>query len=132
MVVVDFVDGPDFGTQFDRVVGASPQAVYVRNSAYFATNRDVLQDLQTKYKLPLFCSDPTIYPKAMVSYGANGAAVVRKTGSYVDAILRGTKPQDLPVAQPTVFDFAVNLATAKALGITIPPSILAQATRIIE
>jgi putative ABC transport system substrate-binding protein len=132
LVVVDFVDGADFSTQFDRVVAASPQAVYVRTSAYFAANRDVLQDLQIKHKLPLFHPDAAGFPRAMVSYGANVAAVLRKTGSYVDAILRGAKPQDLPVAQPTVFDLGVNLTTAKALGITIPPTILAQATRIIE
>ena len=68
----------------------------------------------------------------LMSYGTDFSALWRRAAAYVDKILKGARPADLPVEQPTKFDFVVNLRTAQALGLTIPPSVLQQATELIQ
>ena len=67
-----------------------------------------------------------------MSYGPNFPELFRRVGDHVDKILRGTKPADIPVEQPTKFDLIINLATAKALGLDVPPALLARADEVIE
>ncbi len=96
-------------------------------------NRDLVIALATRYRLP------AVYPwrffvtaGGLMSYGIDNVDVLQKAASYVDRILRGAKPADLPVQAPTRFEAAVNLKTAKALGLTIPPTLLATADEVIE
>ena len=77
-------------------------------------------------------SRETLDAGALASYGSDQRAVFRRAATYIDRIVKGAKPADLPVEQPTKFEFIVNLKTAKALGLTIPPSLLQRADQVIE
>jgi len=92
-----------------------------------------IADLALKYRLPAF-SMAAIFPFAggLMAYGANGTALVKEGATYVAKILKGQRPADLPIAQPTKFDLVVNLRTAKALGVTLPPNLVIRADEVIE
>jgi len=99
----------------------------------FTNERRHLVDLAAKTRLP------AVYPQrdfvdagGLLSYGPNGPDLFRRAATYVDKILKGAKPADLPVEQPTKFELVINLKTAKALGLTIPPSVLARADEVIQ
>ena len=93
----------------------------------------VITDLARAAKLPtIFQRRENVEAGGLLSYGANLPGQIRQTAAYVDRILKGEKPADLPVEQPTRFELVVNLKTAKALGLRLPPSLLARADDIIE
>jgi putative ABC transport system substrate-binding protein len=95
--------------------------------------RGQLVELATKHRLPsLYPNRENVDEGGLMSYGANVPDLYRRAASYVDKILRGARPADLPVEQPTTFDFVVNLQTARAIGITMPPSVLQQTTDVIQ
>jgi putative ABC transport system substrate-binding protein len=123
----------EFGPAFSDVSGAHAQALYVIDDAQFFVNRATLVKLASKARLPII-SAARQYPDegGLMSYGANFADLLRRSAGYVDKILKGAKPGDLPVEQPTKFEFVVNLKTAKALGLTFPESILLQANEVIK
>jgi len=100
----------------------------------FFTHRRLISDLALKNRLPLVFAAPADYAQAggLLAYGTSSRAMFRQAARYVDKILKGAKPADLPVEQPTKFELGINLKTAKALGLTIPPSLLLRADQIVE
>ena len=108
-------------------------ALYVCSDPLTLTNRIRINTLALSAQLPtIYGNREFIEAGGLMSYGPNFLDLYRRSASYVDKILRGTKPADIPVEQPTKFDFIVNLLTAKALRLTIPPTLLARADEVIE
>jgi putative ABC transport system substrate-binding protein len=108
-------------------------ALLVVNDPMFLAQRERIVDLAAKHRLPgIFEFREFAEAGGLLSFGTNLADVYRRLATYVDKILKGAKPGDLPVEQPTTFEFVINLKTAKALGLTIPPPILFRADRVIQ
>jgi putative ABC transport system substrate-binding protein len=135
-VSLHFVEarGPaDFDRAFSDMTRARAGALTVLPSTMFLIERRRLVDLAAKNRLP------TVYPwrefvdaGGLMAYGANLPDLFRRAATYVDKILKGAKPGDLPVEQPTKFELVINLKTAKALGLTIPPSLLLRADEVMQ
>jgi putative ABC transport system substrate-binding protein len=107
--------------------------IIVLPSAITRANENLIIALGRRHRLPaVYPSEGSVTAGGLVSYGVDFRDNFRKSAEYVDRILRGEKPSDLPVQQPTKFKLAVNLKTAKAIGLTIPPSVLARADEVIE
>jgi putative ABC transport system substrate-binding protein len=112
---------------------AQADALYVVQDALVTANRTPIITLALGARLPtIFASRDHVQAGALMSYGPNFSEMFRRAAEYVDKILRGTKPGDIPVEQPTKFNLIINLTTAKALGLTVPPSLLARADEVIE
>ena len=123
----------DFDRAFSAMTRAHAGALTVLPSPMFFNERRRLVDLAAKHRLPAG------YPwregadaGGLISYGPSIADLYRRAATYVDKILKGAKPGDLPIEQPTKFELVINLKTAKALGLTIPPSLLQRADQVIE
>jgi len=109
------------------------QALYVTADTLVNNNRMRINTLALSARLPtVYGFRDMVEAGGLMSYGANYADLFQRAGAYVDKILRGTKPADLPVEQPIKFDLVVNLITAETLGLTVPPSLLARADEVIE
>jgi len=107
--------------------------VLVLQSAVINSHRQVLTDLAIKTRLPTIYYAPEFLDSGgLMSYAASINDLYRRSASYVDKILKGSKPADLPVEQPTKFEFIINLKAAKQIGLTIPPNVLARADRVIK
>jgi putative ABC transport system substrate-binding protein len=122
----------DIAPAFDALKGRA-DALYVCGGALAVTNLLRINTLALGARLPTIFG-PRAYVEAggLMSYGASYPDLWRRAGDYVDKILRGAKPADIPVEQPTKFDLVINLITAKALGLTMPPTLLARADEVIE
>jgi putative ABC transport system substrate-binding protein len=122
----------ELGSVFERMLKWRPDAVLWLAGQQVALEQQTLE-LASKSRLPVMPTRVRNTPSGgLLSYFANNAELIRRTAAYVDKILQGAKPADLPVEQPTKFELVINLKTAKALGLTIPPSLLARADQIIE
>ena len=126
--------GPaDFDRAFSDMASARAGALMVLSTPMFSSARGRLLDLAAKNRLPtLFTFREYVDAGGLMSYGPNLADLFRRAATYVDKILKGAKPGDLPVEQPTKFELVINLKTAKALGLTIPQSLLLRADEVIQ
>ena len=117
---------------FDKFKG-SVDALYVCSDPFFVTNRTRVSTLALGARLPtMHAIREHAEVGALMSYGPNFPDMWRRAGDFADKILRGAKPADIPVEQPTKFDLVINVTTARALGITVPPILLARADEVIE
>jgi putative ABC transport system substrate-binding protein len=108
-------------------------ALYVVGDAFVSANSPQIIALALAARLPtIFNSPDTVHAGGLMSYGPNFPALFRRTADFVDKILRGTKPGDIPVEQPTNFELVVNLKTAKVLGLDVPAALIATADDVIE
>jgi len=126
-------DDVELNAALNSLVEQRVGALLVTAAPFFDTRRDRIIGFAAQNRLP------TIYQfreyavaGGLISYGPNVVESYRNAGDYVGQILKGAKPADLPVLQPTKFDFVINLKTAKALGFTVPPTLLAEAGEVIE
>ena len=132
VITLEIRQAVDIAAAFE-VLRERAEALYVCVDALVNTNRTRINSLAIGARLPtMHAVRENVEAGGLISYGANVPSLYRRAGDYVDKILRGAKPADLPVEQPTEFDLVVNLITAKALGLTMPPAVLARADEVIE
>ena len=123
----------DFAGAFAAMARERVGALFVVTDPMFIPYRARLADLAAKNRLPsIFTQRADVEAGGLMSYGPDFPDMYRRAATYVDKILKGAKPADLPVEQPTKFELVINLKTAKALGLTIPPSLLARADEVIQ
>jgi putative ABC transport system substrate-binding protein len=116
-----------------QVLSGRADALYVYSDPFVTANQTQINNLALAARLPTMHGQRAhVEAGGLISYGVNFADQYRRAADYVDKILRGTKPANLPVEQPTKFELVINLQTAKALGLTIPPLLLARADELIE
>jgi putative ABC transport system substrate-binding protein len=130
---LDIKDPKDIEIAFRAAVKGRAQAVLVLTSPVTLTQRAQVVELAAKNRLPAsYWSQDFVNDGGLMSYAANFGDMYRRAATFVDKILKGTKPADLPVEQPMKFEFIVNLKAAKQIGLTIPPNVLVRADRVIR
>ena len=123
----------DFAGVLSTAVQEHAEALLVLMSPIFYRQRDRIADLAAQYRLPtMFGVREFVETGGLMAYGTNLFDMSRRAADYVDKILKGARPADLPVEQPTKFEFVINLNTAQALGLTMPPTLLFQADEVIQ
>jgi putative tryptophan/tyrosine transport system substrate-binding protein len=130
---LDVLDVKEIETAFRAATKGRAEAVLVLQSPFFNSQRKQIIDLAIKSRLPAIYPQ-TDYTEAggLMSYGANTPDLYRRAATYVDKILKGAKPADLPVEQPKTFELIINLKAAKQVSLTIPPNVLARADKVIR
>jgi putative ABC transport system substrate-binding protein len=128
------VKGPDdIDRAFTIIRKERPGGLLVLGDRMLGTHRRRIIELAVKSRLPsIHTLRGWVEAGSLMSYGTNFSDLYRRLATYVDKILKGARPADLPVEQPTRFELVINLKTAKALGLTIPPSLLLRADQVIE
>src|SRR4029453_17300992 len=131
--VFDVKTAGDLEEAFKAIVRARPRTLQGMGDRLFLHNRQRIVDFATKQHLPAVAVHPELVEAGgLFSFGPSYPGMQRRAAYFVDRILKGMKPADLPVERPTKFEFVINLKTAKALGLTIPQSVLARADQLIE
>jgi ABC-type uncharacterized transport system substrate-binding protein len=122
-----------FESAFKEATKASSAALALMASPFFFSNQKQIVDLAAKHRLPaIYANGEFVGSGGLMSYGADEDEAYRRAAVFVDKILKGTKPADIPVEQPTKFELVINLKTAKQIGLTIPPNVLARADRVMK
>jgi putative ABC transport system substrate-binding protein len=130
---IDVKDPADYAAAFGAAKREKTELVLLVESPRAVANRALIAELGLKHRLPVVSQfSPIVDAGGLMSYGPDLTDLFRRAAAYVDKILKGAKPADLPVEQPTKFELVINLKTAKALGLVIPPSLLLRADRVIE
>ena len=133
LLVVPAANRAAFGPAFDKMERANVGGVVILRGGLFVTSRPQLSDLANKHGIPSMFGHPAeAQAGGLMSYGTNVDALFRRAAHYVDKILKGAKPRDLPVERPTQFDLVLNKKTARKLGISFPRSILLRASQVVE
>jgi putative ABC transport system substrate-binding protein len=131
--VIETRDGQEIERAFSGAVRSRAAAMLTIADAFLWSQRAHIVALAARHRLPsMFPEEEFVKAGGLMAYGPHVADNFRRAAGYVDKILRGAKPADLPIEQPTKYKLAINLKTAKALGLTIPPSLLARADEVIE
>ena len=131
VAIIEIRRAEDIRPAFERLKGAD--ALYLAIDQLILSNRTRINTLAVDARMAtMHTFRELVAAGGLLGYGPNAADAFRRAGDYVDKILRGAKPGDLPVEQATKFDLVINLKTAKALGLTIPPSVLARADEVIQ
>jgi putative tryptophan/tyrosine transport system substrate-binding protein len=130
---LDILAPKDIETAFGAVRKGRTEAIHVLDSPVFGPQRTQIVGLAVKSRLPaIYHRSGFVEAGGLMSYGVSFADMDRRAATYVDKILKGAKPADLPVEQPTKFEFIINLKAAKQIGLTIPPNVLVRADRVIK
>src|SRR5438034_4913574 len=130
---IEVRNSSDFDRAFEDTTRARVGALAIMPAPVFVVNLKRIADFAVKSRLPsIFHVAEFVDSGGLVSYGADRSDMFRRAATYADKILKGVKPADLPVEQPTKFEFVINLKTAKQIGLTIPPNVLARADRGIK
>jgi len=131
--LIEIRGSADLGGAFSAARQAGVDAIYVVSSRHTVANLAPIVDFATKNQLPLAGGwGAWAQAGGLVSYGPNVGEMIRTAAAYVDKVLKGAQPGELPVQQPTRFELLINIKTAKVLGLTIPESVLLRADKVIE
>jgi putative ABC transport system substrate-binding protein len=123
----------EFENAFAEIVRKHATAIVVSSHPLFSQNRQRLVDLAAKIRIPaLYPQIDYVRVGGLASYGTDHSYLIRRAAYFVDKILKGAKPADLPIEQPTKFELVINLKTAKILGLTIPDEVLRWADEVIK
>jgi putative tryptophan/tyrosine transport system substrate-binding protein len=130
--IVEARDVRDYDAALGAITKSTPGVFILANPTFF-DDRERLAAVAVRHRLASLCEwGQMAEAGCLMSYGPNISDLYRRVGAYVDRILKGAKPSNLPVEQPTKFELVITLKTAKALGLTIPPSLLLRADQVIE
>jgi putative tryptophan/tyrosine transport system substrate-binding protein len=130
---LDVLTPKDIGAAFQAATKERAEAILFLGSVVYTDKRTELAELAAKHRLPAsYARSDYVEDGGLMSYGSSPTDLYRRAATYVDKILKGRTPADLPVEQPTKFEFVVNLKAAKQIGLTIPPNVLARGDKVIK
>jgi putative ABC transport system substrate-binding protein len=133
LLVVPVTSDRDFEAAFASIIQRGARVLLISSDPFLFQSADRLVTLTARHRIPaVYPTGETVAGGGLISYGASIADAWRLAGIYAGRILKGGRPEELPVVQPTRFDLVINLNTAKALGLDVPPTLLARADEVIE